>query len=200
MLLIIQCKEGKENKMASVHALQTAVKRKDFGLFSLLLEQEGVDVNQADKDGFTPLIYAAARGEKEMVEALINKGADLDKANLNGDGPLMWAILYNYQTIATMLVKAGADLNRQNIQGETPLMAAAFKGDGALAYLMIEKGANPSLLDKKKETAADKAFKRGYRFIAERLNQEILNQKQKECQKKNFLKATICLGRAKDGR
>ena len=79
-------------------------------------------------------------------------------------------------------------------------MAAAFKGDGALVYLMIEKGANPALMDKKNETAADKAFKRGYRFIAERLNKEILNQKQQVLKKKNFLKATVCLGRTKDGR
>ena len=67
-------------------------------------------------------------------------------------------------------------------------MAAAFKGDGALVYLMIEKGANPSLMDKKQETAADKAFKRGYRFIAERLNKAVMDQKQQAFKKKSLLK------------
>ncbi len=42
-----------------------------------LVEQLGADVNAKDADGFTPLHYAAARGDNEMIRYLVSKGADV---------------------------------------------------------------------------------------------------------------------------
>ncbi len=41
-----------------------------------LVEELGADVNARDHDGFTPLHYAAARGDNELILYLVEKGAD----------------------------------------------------------------------------------------------------------------------------
>jgi ankyrin repeat protein len=42
-----------------------------------LVEELGFDVNARDDGGFTPLHFAAARGDHEMIQYLIEKGADI---------------------------------------------------------------------------------------------------------------------------
>ena len=61
-------------------------------------------------------------------------------------------------------------------------------------HLMIEKGANALMLDRKKQTAANKAEKRGYFLIAEYLRKAELKQKQKITKKKISLPKTFFKG------
>jgi ankyrin repeat protein len=42
-----------------------------------LVEELGFDVNARDDGGYTPLHFAAARGDHEMIQYLIDKGADI---------------------------------------------------------------------------------------------------------------------------
>ena len=42
-----------------------------------LVEEHGADVNLADSWGYTPLHYAASRGDNEMIEYLVAQGADV---------------------------------------------------------------------------------------------------------------------------
>lgn len=44
----------------------------------------GADINQQDSNGDTPLIYAASKGNKALMDYLIGKGANPDIANNNG--------------------------------------------------------------------------------------------------------------------
>ncbi len=41
-----------------------------------LVEEQGADVNSRDHEGYTPLHHAAARGDIEMIEYLVEHGAD----------------------------------------------------------------------------------------------------------------------------
>jgi len=87
----------------------------------------GAKVNARDKEGFTPLMWAAMNktSNLEMITALINAGADV-KANKDGYTPLMWAAM-NENTdpeVITALINSGADVNAKNIKGFTPLMCA----------------------------------------------------------------------------
>ena len=41
------------------------------------MEEHGADVNLADAWGYTPLHYAAVRGDNPLIEYLVSKGADV---------------------------------------------------------------------------------------------------------------------------
>jgi ankyrin repeat protein len=49
-----------------------------------LVEELGADVNARDHEGNTPMHYAAARGDNEMILYLISKGADVKAVNRAG--------------------------------------------------------------------------------------------------------------------
>jgi ankyrin repeat protein len=49
-----------------------------------LIEDLGVDVNQRDHNGFTPLHHAAARGDNELIHYLMSKGADITAVSRRG--------------------------------------------------------------------------------------------------------------------
>jgi ankyrin repeat protein len=68
---------------------------------------EGVDVNVADKDGFTPLHYAADKNYIAGIERLLAHGANVNLKTNAGETPLMLALKKN-NSCAELLRKAGA--------------------------------------------------------------------------------------------
>ena len=50
-----------------------------------LVEELGADVNMRDYNGFSPLHNAAARGDREMIEYLVEKGADVTVLTRKGE-------------------------------------------------------------------------------------------------------------------
>jgi hypothetical protein len=49
-----------------------------------LVEELGFDVNARDEQGFTPLHFAAARGDNDLILWLVEKGADVTAVSRNG--------------------------------------------------------------------------------------------------------------------
>jgi len=85
----------------------------------------GVNVNEKDEYGNTPLHRAAYYGHKEIVELLIAKGADVNAKTKGGRTPLREAAAYGHKEIAELLIANGADVNAKDVGGETPLDAAS---------------------------------------------------------------------------
>ena len=69
-------------------------------------------------DGSTPLIVHASRGNKEVVQELINQGANVDKQDNDGWSALMVASRNGNMEIVQVLISAGAipDLKNKEVR------------------------------------------------------------------------------------
>lgn len=101
--------------------------------------QKGEDVNTKDKDGKTPLMYAAAKGHLDAVQYLIAKGADVNASDKDGWTPLMLA--GGHLNVINFLISKGADVNARSKDGKTPLMQAALDGHPDAVELLKQQGA-----------------------------------------------------------
>ena len=73
-----------------------------------LILKSGVDVNQGDTDGYTALMKAPKKGNKQIVNALIDAGGDVDSQNHIGISPLMIAAINGRDECVQDLIKSGA--------------------------------------------------------------------------------------------
>lgn len=107
-----------------------------------LLSTKGADVNARGADGTTPIMYAAANGDLELVRALIKAGANVKLQNQLGTSAITEAAIIGSAPIIEALLKAGADPNFKTPNGETPLMAVARTGHIDAAKALLDAGAD----------------------------------------------------------
>ena len=123
-----------------------ASKNQDSAALHSLLKQKP-DVNAADVDGMTALIWAAHNNDLDAVKALLAAGANAKAANRyevtalseaanSGNGPMIEA-----------LVRAGADVNAPFGEGETPLMTASRTGSVEGVKALLAAGAKVNATD-----------------------------------------------------
>ncbi|KAI8970164.1 hypothetical protein BDF20DRAFT_889679 [Mycotypha africana] len=76
-------------------------------------------LNVKDKDGTSPLIYAACFGKCKIVKLLIEAGADINIQDKLGWTALMWAINNHHEDIAKLLLDHGASSETKSANGRT---------------------------------------------------------------------------------
>ncbi len=129
--------------------------RENFlGCVKSLMEQ-GVFANNPNEEGFTPLHFAVANGDRDLVELLLQK--DTDKSMLNpkvatSRTPLLIALKNNLD-LAKLLLENGADPNVKDSDSDTPLHMAVQKNDTDFATFLLSKSANPNIPDANNKTA-----------------------------------------------
>jgi ankyrin repeat protein len=85
------------------------------------LIKKGADVN---KTGWTPLHYAATKGQVEVIKLLLENYAYIDAESPNGSTPLMMASMYGSPQAVKLLLDEGADPLLKNQIGLTALQFA----------------------------------------------------------------------------
>jgi ankyrin repeat protein len=116
----------------------------------------GVDVNQANDRGFTPLILAVYNESYDAAQWLINNGANVNAQDKSGNTALMGAIFKGYPKMASLLIPK-ADINQQNFSGATALIFAATFGQEAIAKELLANKADKAIKDQSGKTALDHA-------------------------------------------
>jgi ankyrin repeat protein len=106
-----------------------------------LLAEACVDVNPADKDGRTPLHYAAQAGNSDVVQLLLQAGAKVDAQSKYHLTPLHEAASKGQAAAATLLLAAGANVNAGDIFGMTPLFDGVEAGSLDMVKLLLAHGA-----------------------------------------------------------
>ena len=84
-----------------------------------------------DKEGCSPLHYAAIVGNKEVVDFLIGNNASIHTSDDVGYTPLHAAAMGGHREIIDLLISKGANVNTKDIAGGSVL-------DCALGYAQIE--------------------------------------------------------------
>jgi hypothetical protein len=90
---------------------------------------------------YTPLAYAAYRGNDRVVRYLIERGAKVNADAADGgtyvNTPLMMAAIQGHEAIARLLLRAGADADIRVYGGHTAAELAAKYNHGALSQLLL---------------------------------------------------------------
>ena len=129
-----------------------AAKSGDKAALRALL-QKGADVNAADADGSTALLWASYSDETESAGVLIRAGAKVNAATDLGVTPL-WAASQNGSApMVRMLLASGANPNAALLHGETPLMVAARSGYTEVVNLLLARRADVNARGPRKQTA-----------------------------------------------
>jgi len=118
-----------------VGVLCEKVAENDVDEFRAILLRQPELAFQSDKDGMTPLHWAADRGSIEIARILVEMagkgGAAASRLNAQDeslDTPLHYAVLTENVEILQLLLAAGADPEVLNEEGETPLALAKDAG------------------------------------------------------------------------
>jgi len=94
--------------------------------------------SQVNREGWTPLHYAASGPEPKVVALLLDKGADINAPSPNRSTPLMMAARYGNEDSAQLLLARGADPKLRNDVGLSAADFATTGGREALAAKLAQ--------------------------------------------------------------
>jgi len=149
---IIEEREEKEQKVAERKRQEEAERRirdKTGNLHNAIAQgsiegvrahlDAGADVNFAnriDRNGVTPLMLAAERGNTSIVDMLIGRGADVTAHDPSGKSVLHYAAQQGNTPILRELIDRGADYKAKDRYGRTPLDLAKKKGNSSIVRML----------------------------------------------------------------
>jgi ankyrin repeat protein len=118
------------------------------------LQGRGVDIGQADANGWTPMLLAARHGQLAVVRYLVEiVGADVRAKNRGKTTCLMLASGAGQLELCRYLLDRGANVNAKSNHGSSALMYAATSGNADLTRLLVERGADIQIKDNFGNTA-----------------------------------------------
>jgi len=119
-----------------------------------MIAKKSADVNAAEADGSTALLWAANGNDADLVARLLKAGANPNVRNQLRSTPLAEAAFNSNTAMVKALLDAGADPNAAGPDGQTPLMVIARTSNVAAAKLLLDKGANPNVKEAQREQTA----------------------------------------------
>ena len=87
-----------------------------------LINETEIDLNQTDRNGYTPLHFAVQENNYSVVEALIRKKAAIDPIDRFGNTPLYKCVTEKVNiSITRALLEHGANITIKNSFGYSPI-------------------------------------------------------------------------------
>ncbi|KAF5252264.1 hypothetical protein FANTH_2820 [Fusarium anthophilum] len=151
-------------------ALSFAAQAGDVEAIGKLFDRQA-DVELADTDGQTPLLWAAAfRNMPDSVELLLQNGADIEAIADSFKTPLYVTSAKGYLGVVQRLLEKGTDTEASDpILHQPPLSVAAEHGHEDVVRLLLAHGANVEAKDFHGHTARDEALDQWHTEIAKLL-------------------------------
>ncbi len=121
---------------------------------------DGADPNGRNWLDFTPLMWAAMRGNSQIVDLLLVHGAKLEDSSIYGTA-FSAAALGRSENVALALLDKGAKPDPKRVDGTTPLMMAASNGQVKLMQRLLKQNCSPNKKDGDGATALIYAARMG---------------------------------------
>jgi ankyrin repeat protein len=115
---------GVKDLSATKNIIQKLIASGDKELITLYI-QKGIDINQKDENGLTPLMVAARSNLLDIVHLLVAKGAHVGAKDLSHNQALHIAIKYKNTEVALYLASLSQNLDYKDRDGNDALMLAA---------------------------------------------------------------------------
>ncbi|XP_036761576.2 cortactin-binding protein 2 isoform X4 [Manis pentadactyla] len=125
--------------------LQQAAAQGNVTLLSMLLNEEGLDINYSCEDGHSALYSAAKNGHTDCVRLLLNAEAQVNAADKHGFTPLCAAAAQGHFKCVELLIAYDANINHAAAEGQTPLYLACKNGSKECIKLLLEAGTDRSV-------------------------------------------------------
>lgn len=132
--------------MNDLLVLPRAAERNDFDAVLNML-QRGDTADTEGEDRRAALSFAAANGNMQIMNLLLDHLANVEHRDRFGDTALHWAALNGQVEAVKRLLAAHAQIDDQNGQGTTALMMAINNNRRAVVRVLIDAGADPRLED-----------------------------------------------------
>jgi hypothetical protein len=134
-----------------------------------LLASDPGRVDPRDENGYTPLRWAAIRGQTEVAILLLESGADPNTVGADGGTPLHGAAHHDDGRLMEALLSSGGDVTIQNRWGRSPLHVAARRGCLEVARILLDFGADPNAVTNEGWSTLSVAYRGGHPALAELL-------------------------------
>jgi ankyrin repeat protein len=139
--------------VAATAEIADAAKRGDLGAVRAMIAAKH-DVNAAQADGATALLWAAHLGNLDMADALLRAKANPNAKNRLGISPLSAASLAGNARVIERLLDAGADIHWRGHNDETLLMLASRNGNVDAINVLLRRGLDVNAKEKLRGTTA----------------------------------------------
>lgn len=134
-----------------------------------LLDNNGIDLEQRDQNGQTPLIIAAEKGSLEIVHELIKRNVQVDVQDEDGWTALIAACKEGHFDVVKELLECGAKVQLPDLGGWSPLVWASYKGHADIVRELLDYGADPNERGQHGMTALIWASGRGHTEVVHHL-------------------------------
>lgn len=129
----------------------------------------------ANPNTISAIHYAAKRGSKAIVRALLNGGTGVDILNAIRQTALYCAARNGHEDVIKQLLENGADVNAKDENHQTALHGAAGQGYNSIVKLLLEANADVDAEDLDRDTAFHFADRREHFTVLDLLESHVQN-------------------------
>lgn len=139
----------------SWHPVHYAAAVRDLAILNYILSVAPKEIEAETDHKATPMHFAIAANNLEMVVLLLSKGADVLHTNSNGDSPLHMSMILINPQITKILLAFGAQADATNNKGQVPADIAKERNIAPMLAFLEELEQNPKLIPSRQQVLAD---------------------------------------------